>query len=134
MASTLGISVSPFPPGRPLGPPRCRLARASSSTSSSRLDARGQGSPRDGAMPAGEIPLRSSTHCVETLALSGFDRLPPARARSEAAAGSPTLPACPIQRTTAPGPGFPATLVVVRDVGPTDAAGKEGQSENYALV
>src|SRR5215831_8688502 len=39
MASTPSISVSPFPPARRLGPPRCHLAPASRSISSSRREA-----------------------------------------------------------------------------------------------
>src|ERR1700751_3931034 len=39
MASTQNISVSPFPPARRSGWPRCRLGPASRSTSSSRLEA-----------------------------------------------------------------------------------------------
>src|SRR5438477_12113582 len=39
MTYTQSISVSPFPPGRRLGWPRCRLGPALSSTSASRLEA-----------------------------------------------------------------------------------------------
>src|SRR6478609_7925005 len=40
MASTQSISVSPFPPARRSGWPRCRLGPALRSTSSSRLEAK----------------------------------------------------------------------------------------------
>src|SRR5215468_10389707 len=45
MTSTQSISVSPFPPGRRSGWPRCRLGPALRSTSSSRLEATLTGQP-----------------------------------------------------------------------------------------